>query len=236
MKRYYGNYASLLLGIVLLIVCSTLISWGENSGSPSSSPNVSFAQPDYAAWRKIKEGMTDLEVITLLGKPLNKIDPKWRNDPQLNYAYSFGFVVPTSLAFPQPLSFDIRFQRGLVTFIEDPFDGEFSADGKPTRPRLLGPVETATYNHYPRLIDFRWYPSSGQYPMHYEIEVRSLGNREMFDNAADPRDDPGEIFTSDIPYFAHNASGMGRHRWRVRAINELGTSHWSEWRDFIFLR
>lgn len=53
----------------------------------------------------------------------------------------------------------------------DPFGGDYSRDGRPTKPRLMLPKNQAIFDHYPRFIDFRWYLSSGVYPITYDIEV-----------------------------------------------------------------
>ena len=35
----------------------------------------------------------------------------------------------------------------------------------------MTPDDGVKLRHYPRFLDFRWYPSSGEYPMSYTVEV-----------------------------------------------------------------
>ena len=58
--------------------------------------------------------------------------------------------------------------------ISDPWQGKFSPDGRPTIPELVEPAAGRTLAHFPRFLDFRWHPSSGVYPVAYEVCVQVL--------------------------------------------------------------
>jgi len=149
------------------------------------------------------------------------------------YTWEYGYLTPKSVVFSRPPSFRIWFQRGKVFQLEDPFNGVFSKDGRPTVPQPLWPEESPPYTHYPRWLDLRWYPASGQYPMNYEVEIGEL----HFDGNPDlPGGWNTKVLRSDIPYLAAEAEGAGRGRWRVRAINALGIGEWSDYREFSFSR
>ncbi|MDD3679767.1 MAG: hypothetical protein PHX72_02855, partial [Candidatus Shapirobacteria bacterium] len=80
---------------------------------------------------------------------------------------------------------------------EDPFQGRFSTNGIPTTPVLIYPHTNTVFTHYPRVVDFRWYPASGEYPVEYQLEAGSVS-----------------VFTFE-PHGAAWMPGMGTHRWRV---------------------
>jgi len=45
---------------------------GDEVISPFASSMAGFEQPDYAAWQKLKDGLSEKEVLQLLGEPLRK--------------------------------------------------------------------------------------------------------------------------------------------------------------------
>jgi hypothetical protein len=171
-----------------------------------------LSQPDYRAWQKIAKGMTEAEVFSILGPPEEK--------DMLHiiggYIWHYGTVVPKSQVMPEPYEFRIRFLLGRVDFRDDPFGGHFSENGLPTTPRLIHPADGEVFTHYPRFVDLRWHPSSGQYPMHYEIDI---------DYAVSEK-------TTTDPYVSARVSGANTVTWRVRAVNAKGKSEWSEARSF----
>lgn len=211
---------------------------GNRAGEPAPiSPQIpleveaSARQLDQQLWRQIKRGMSEEEVVALLGQPKEKTEGFDRTSDVL-YSWSFAPLVPASVAFPKPLGLTLRLHKGKVRSIEDPFNGAVSADGKPTRPMPLAPADLPVYSHYPRVIDLRWYPAAGKYPMRYEIEITARGRNAM--TGEDKDWGRPTLYTSDVPYLAHLFVGAQQGRWRVRAVNALGTSEWSDYCVFEF--
>jgi hypothetical protein len=169
-------------------------------------------QPDYRSWRKVARGMTEAEVFRILGPPQKKDIRQfgW-------YIWYYGTVVPNSQVIPEGYEFRIWFSAGRVGSKKDPFGGHFSRDGLPTPPEPIFPQDQATFSHYPAFIDLRWSPSSGKYPIQYEID---LSYASTMATAAEP------YLSTRIP------SGVKTARWRVRGVNARGKSDWSEWRRF----
>lgn len=134
-------------------------------------------QPDQPKWRQLRVGMTESEVTTLLGKPYHK-DPRPAVDaePGLRHMYSweYGEITFKSFTTKATYQYAVVFHAGLVSEFSDPWRGKFSPDGRPTVPELVLPAAGATLHHYPRFLDFRWHPSSGVYPIEYEIAVEVL--------------------------------------------------------------
>ena len=167
-------------------------------------------QPDYGKWRSITNGMTKDEVRAVLGDPV-PFGGNDRDTALICNPWRYGWVA-------HGYDFDVWFRDDRVMGTEDPFDGNFSTNGVPTTPVLIYPHTNMVFTHYPRVVDFRWYPSSGEYPIEYQLDAGS-----------------GSVFTFE-PRGTSWMSGMGTHRWRVRAINRLGVSPWTEWRELEFTK
>jgi hypothetical protein len=201
-------------------------------------------QPDYAAWGRIRENMTEADVLQILGKPLATQDTPEKlpiDDPsiQIDYLYQWTYG-HLDFKSPQVFAVDefyICFSKGRVHSKYDPFGVPLSQNGKPTVPRLIYPKQNASYDHYPRYLDLRWYPSSGQYPMHYIVEHQS--GEANYDQAAGRNviawpSSSVQTFRTQIPYQLTLHGGSDPGRWRVKAVNALGESDWSEYRKFSF--
>jgi hypothetical protein len=140
---------------------------------------------------------------------------------------------------PQPDEFRIDIGNGKVHAKHDPFGAPLSTNGRPAVPRLIYPASDASYDHYPRYLDLRWYPSSGRYPMHYIVE-KQWGNilpRERNGAVVPERVwEPHSIsrYRVDIPYLLVHHTGANPGRWRVKSVNALGEGDWSEHREFAF--
>ncbi len=134
-------------------------------------------QPNLALWRRLKVGMTEGEVTALLGPPQRK-DPRPPADTEPNvrhlYGWCYGEISFASFTTSALFDYTVSFHEGVVFEIRDPWNGRFSPDGRPTVPELVLPEAGKTLHHYPRFLDFRWQPSSGVYPIEYEIEIQSL--------------------------------------------------------------
>jgi len=214
---------------IIIFVCAAIY---LTAAADDSTPAFRATQPDYQKWQSVSVKMDEQQVIELLGQPLAKPDPFDRNSDVL-YSWEYGYLTPKSAIFPRPLVFRIRFQRGKVFAVEDPFNGSFSQDGSPTIPQTIWAVDPPMFDHYPRLLDLRWYPAAGIYPMRYEVEIGELrykGNAEVSNGWYT------KVIATDIPYLANEFDGDSRGRWRVRAINSKGTGDWSEYREFVFAR
>jgi hypothetical protein len=217
--------------------------------SPKPKPAIaktgaSFIQPDYGKWSQVKLGMTESEVLALLGKPLEReteesVIALLRKGNKMTQAeaadllreryflqWVYGRLRYDSPAIPDDYEFYLYFQDDVVSDIHTPFRGQLSPDGKPTTPVLLWPEKSATFNHYPRFIDLRWFPSSGVYPIDYDIEFKLDGVNDVLV--------PFKQLHSEIPHAAIQFPGMQFGFWRVQARNRLGQSSWSEYRRIEF--
>jgi hypothetical protein len=181
-------------------------------------------QPDYESWKRIRVGMPKAIVQQILGRPLRVRDLLIFQDAADTWDY--GCVEAASEVIPTDLTFSVGFRRGKVVSVEDPFDGVFSTNGVPTKPKLVTPVENSGFSHYPRILDLRWYPASGEYPVRYRIQLDALTAAGW----------ATEEYESPRPFFCTTFLGCTNGRWRVRAINHLGAGDWSEYSHFEFKR
>jgi len=181
----------------------------------------SFEQPDYYKWKSIKPGMLKEQIRQLIGKP-DLIE----GDEKSLHVWRKAVLVPVSDVIPVPYSFELHFSGNKLVSKSDPFNGRFSIQTRPTSPLLITPLDGQVFKHYPRIMDFRWYPVSGEYPMSYIVEV---GIKNMYSNEwlAHQR-------LTCIPYLNIDFAATNRGRWRVRAVNKHGMSDWSAYRYFEF--
>jgi len=198
---------------------------------PHSTLKPEFVQPDYRRWAAVNVGMTRDEVVAILGPPHAdrfRGGKPGRKDPY----YSYGYLQMPMIPHPRTYSFLVGFDdAGLVFTKLDPFCGRFSLDGAPTVPLLITPIDQSIFDHYPRIIDIRWYPVSGQYPVSYAI---AIGNSDP--NGASWHAD--EVIESKLafPFFMMSFVGAQPGRIRVKATNDIGESEWSDYRYFKFTR
>jgi hypothetical protein len=204
-----------------------------------------FIQPAYDKWKQVKVGMTEDEVTELLGPPLlqPESDPEFDKDARVRgentgYPWLFGWLEFKHPSVPDAQRFDVYFQQRKVLLITDPFNRDLSADGKPTVPKLVVPVSEAILRHFPRYLDLRWLPPSGEYPMSFEVEVE-IGQRSDDADTTDVRGKKYEFHSAGAqrvyaPYAVFTFGGKNLGRWRVRASNKIGTSDWSDHRYFQF--
>lgn len=194
------------------------------------SPNEAV-QPDYGKWKSIVKGMKVEEVVAVLGQPLD--DPLRGGRPKdaRNAYYHYGFLDVPLLPHPRTYAFTIGFDEAArVWYVEDPFVGSLSETGVPTAPQWITPVGHPTFDHYPRVLDLRWSPSSGEYPVVYELELGHGGPEEgRFGDAVVDDKIPG-------PYTVQVFGGAQPGRARVRGSNHLGTGPWSDYKYFTFVQ
>lgn len=190
---------------------------GETSSLPvASTATRAPKQPDYTAWQSIKTGMSEAQVIKVLGNPRIKLST------DQEYIWNYGTVVQMSSTSPSPAQFAVSFDNGKVSQIENPFNGKFSTDGSPTTSSIIYPKSNATFSHLPRNIDLRWYPASGKYPMTYKVEIAtSTSSKEE---------------TTTQPSLTTSIAKAGNVRWRIKAINNQGESAWSKFHAFRFTK
>jgi hypothetical protein len=165
--------------------------------------------------------MTEAQVLDILGPPIEQWGPN-SDDPKEGYSKTYGIVVHSSEKVPKDLAFVLWFRNGKVFGKDDPFNGVFSTDGKPTIPVLIYPRNGQVFDHYPRIVDFRWYPSSGKYPMRYEVQAMG---KEWSDQGQGTKN---YTYRVAEPHYVRSLGGAGDWRWRVKAVNDLGESEWSE--------
>lgn len=185
--------------------------------------------PDLNKWSQITNGMSETELIQLLGEPINRINPTTEYEPDHLYPLYYGYTSKRSDIFALDLDLKVFIKMGKVAHVEDWFGGvEISRDGLPTIPKLLKPANNIILNHYPRVVDFRWYVASGVYPMRYEVNV------DTYYYSSEQWSYANSFKSVKEPYYSYIHAGKNKGRWRVRAINEKGTSEWSEFQYFTF--
>lgn len=198
----------------------------------SSVPSPQIQQPDRTAWAKLQIGQTSDAVLALLGEPLLRSAPSPQpQTPGVTHTswWQYGRLQFPGESMPVGYQFLVFLTNGTVSAIQDPFGGASSVDGAPTVPKQVVPVDAAVFDHYPRFVDARWMPSAGDYPMRYEVEIESQ-------NGGTGTWHPLASIPADQPYAAFSHVGANAGRWRVRAVNAVGTSGWSDWRSFSFRR
>ena len=199
---------------------------------PDHVPTLRCIQPDYAAWLSIQKGMTRAEVFRILGEPPREILDLHEQDihktPYVRFGYLDLPLIPHRYTYDFVIGFD---GNDRVWLKADPFNGRFSLDGIPLEPLLITPLADSKFTHYPRLLDVRWFPCSGMYPMTYCVQV---GHADPY--APQPKEYSAEIIATDLqaPFFVFSFVGSQPGRVRVKAKNALGESPWSEARAFDF--
>jgi hypothetical protein len=183
-------------------------------------------QPDYEKWQRVSIGMTEAELIQLLGKPEGGM--RVQDNPELLQggvtSWIYWTLFPRSKVFPGGIHFLVFMTQGKVMEKRDPHGGVLSTDGKPTIPKLLLPQNGVQFRNYSSgMVDLRWRPSAGRLPISYDVEL-DLSTGEQPESWFEQNHT-----TAEEPYLAVVAGGIQPHRWRVRAKNALGTSGWSEY-------
>lgn len=188
---------------------------------------ITAIQPDYDKWLAVDIGMGFDEVVALLGKPRSEHGN--RRTPGKPYYLCFGMIEIPYVPKPCPYRFTVGFDKHERLWMKsDPFGGELSRAGVPSKPRIITPIDGSVFQHFPRVLDVRWGPVSGNYPMTYEVEVAATNIENEYSIAASAREIPG-------PYFLFSHVGAGNGRIRVRGCNAIGVGEWSDYVGFMFL-
>jgi hypothetical protein len=200
------------------------------------SPRSSFrttVQPDYKNWKAVTAGDSLSRVSELIGEPRNIAG--WMKVTGQNKWLLYGWLADTSLP-PGTYEFSILYdENDHVLRKKDPFGGNLSEDGLPTRPAVLLPLAGSSFAHIPRILDLRWAPCSGQHPMAYDMEI-GLGNATCFEEAEFSENAYDQQTVLKSTHVTIMFPGCQRGRFRIRAKNALGVSDWSEYRSFSFTR
>ncbi len=201
-----------------------------------TEPFVYSADP--AKWTQLKKGMTREEVAALLGEPFQRdVSPEPRFVPPntvfMNESWDYGGVFYPGLEHRSTARFSVAFSQGKLASIDAP-SCAMAPDGAPDAPEIMYPKSSNDMRYLPHIVDLRWALPAGRHPMRFEVEVDLL----IVDPKIRPLA-PHEIYPLSreivgVPHFAVNVGGCRHARWRVRAINDLGESNWSEYGYFGF--
>ena len=115
---------------------------GCGTGTPTESTSVSnivlvspSRAPPLEKWRRVAVGMTERQVLDIIGEPIEKepsmsladLLPASERTRRI-YSWKYGELEFPPELFPSPFEFQVYFSRGVVYEIEDPFGHEISAD------------------------------------------------------------------------------------------------------------
>lgn len=196
---------------------------------PHYESKSEYIQPVPRNWKLIKTGMSYAEVVRILGEPID--DPFRPKFKEVAHAYfSYGWLDLPFIPGPRTYSFLVQFNaQSKVCYIQDPFAGAFSENGIPSKPIILIPHEGQVFSHFPRIVDVRWHPPAGDYPMKFELQIGHGSQAGEF------RDDVANVYDDlDSVYFCCSFVGASPGRVRVRAKNPKGISEWSDFCTFRF--
>jgi hypothetical protein len=196
---------------------------------PASSTVATALQPNYRKWRAVRVGMSRADVAELLGEALTGREQRPITFRDKNYP-AYGFISYPALPNKWAMLFVLGFDKNdRVWWKSDPFGGSpLSRSGKPSKPQIIAPRTGSSFDHYPRLLDVRWFPSSGVYPIVYELELGlSMPGGDQYRANIDPH-------RYGQPYALLSFPGAQPGRVRVRGRNARGVGAWSEYVEFAF--
>jgi hypothetical protein len=197
---------------------------------PRSSTVAISLQPDYRKWESIKPGMPRTAVSAILGPPLSGREQRpgiafWTREYP-----AYGFIAYPALPDKWAMLFTVGFDaQDRVLFKADPFGGAtLSRTGRPSKARIITPLAGSRFSHYPRILDIRWFPCSGVYPIAYELEI---GVAQPGSGRYNAHLDPRQI---GQPFAMVTLPGAQPARVRVRGRNACGVGPWSDYAEFLF--
>lgn len=199
-------------------------------------PPIKCVQPDSTAWQSVEIGMSREEVVERLGPPLDDKSYRGRKARRDDPYFDYGYLQLPMTPHPRTYKFSIGFDdRQRVVWKCDPFHGRFSPDGSPLAPEVITPLDRSEFSHFPRILDVRWYPVSGSYPMRYTVEIGRCDPVEPGVDLTSARFHDEEILTDlECPFCMTTFCGFQPGRIRIRAMNDVEEGPWSEYRYFMF--
>lgn len=205
---------------------------------PHDRSPLKSVQPDYVAWQSVVIGASREEVIERLGPPIDDKTFRGRKARMDDPYFYYGYLQLPMLPHPRTYCFSIGFdEQHRVIGKNDPFNGRFSSDGSPLSPELITPFDRSAFSHFPRIVDMRWYPVSGAYPMTYTVEMGWCTPLNPGDSLAAATFHDEEVESElKCPFFMTTFPGGQPGRFRIRATNDAGYGPWSEHRYFWFTR
>jgi hypothetical protein len=203
--------------------------YGHNAVGAKIASESALDFPAPAEWLKVELGMSEEEVLRILGRPIVTEPPAIQvseNTTVMN-RWRYGRLPVNDPSVPCGYLFNVYFHHGQVKMTEQPFDADDPTVlqfPKPSMPRLIYPSRMEKFHHYPRIVDFRWQPSVGAYPIRYCVDISV--EHQTVDGQIE--EEPIEQIKVDIPYLCTGLPGKGRYRWRVKAKNTHGESDWTK--------
>jgi len=170
-------------------------------------------------WQFLKEGMSEAEVLHLLGKPMKKKVYEGGYES----IYYYGELVKKCSSYPEGINAEVQFINGKLIQYEN-----VSLEDSPLK--LLFPDKKMIFSHFPRYVDLRWIPvlskKFNSYRLQVDLRVENGKWQRMF------------LVRADVPYYCFSAGGASLYRWRVQGINKdrFLEGKWSQWREFEFKR
>ncbi len=221
--------------VLLFVVCSSEAQY-EKIVKDRSLAKIQ-KPPSSKLWFSIKKGMTEKEVLDILGKPISgdnfevikKEYPKHHDN--FLYSWSYGELNAMGNTGPKISNFSVRFTQGKVEYIDDHFGVKaLDPSVKISVPVPLWPESEVIYSHYPRIIDLRWWASVGEGSITYEIQV----DHKYMGKWSTTR----STVYKNIQSVSTTLSFTGKQpgRWRIRATNGKDKSKWSKYQMFVFTK
>jgi hypothetical protein len=214
-----------------------------SSGPAGSASSSKWPPPD--DWIKIKPGMSEDDLMSLLGPPLIRETPvpDQGDDVVRLYRWYYGALPIASSLVPCQYRFTVFLHDRRVVETEQPFEMTDLTVLKypaPSNVSLITPEEGQKFEHFPRVADFRWQPAVGEYPMSYWIEI-SVEQPPLVDDSGQDVSTKPRYFClgstrTEVPYFCTELPGSQGYKWRVRAANRHGKSDWTAPATFSFVQ
>lgn len=107
----------------------------------------------------------------------------------------------------------------------------------PSTPILVSPANESIFDIFPRTTFFKWNPAQGVGNIKYTFQLQYSWRRYLTFGSWNEGDFAMQKnITITNTQYTINFTGAQPGRWRVNAKNEFGTSEWSEWWYFLYLK
>jgi hypothetical protein len=198
--------------------------------------------PSIASWMKILPGMSENDVLTILGSPFDRESSKTDLEPGhiFLYRWNYGELPIDAPNLQHQFRFDLYLFDGRVVEKHQPFDlADMTVldDPKPSVPVIIYPEDGRIFKHHPRVIDCRWQPSVGDYPLSYIIEISKHQQSFVEENGLLRKDIIYRQINRtsvELPYYSTALPGKSGYSWRIKAVNHHGESEWTSPATFTF--